>query len=388
MSLFEGIFVPQELATAVADEAWLEAMLDAERALANAQALAGVLSPAAAAAVAGACDAAAFDVHELARDGQAAGNPVEPLVRRLRDRVGPEHGDAVHRGATSQDILDSAAMLVARRALRLVDAELRAVSERCAALAREHRATVIAGRTLLQQAVPTTFGLKAALWLAGVEEARRRLETVAQELPAQLGGAAGTLAGLGEGALEVLRLYAAELELREPVVPWHTVRQPVAQLAGALAAAAGACAKAAGDVVLLAQTEVAEVHERGRRQLLDDAAQAQPDERGARARLGAPGDGRGGAPARVRAPGARTGRGRVARRMGGACRRACGDRRGRGRCCAARSRRWRSTPSGCARTSPPATLSEAQRLGIDASAPEDYLGAADALVQRALERYA
>src|SRR5206468_1656452 len=114
VSPFETIFVPDELAAVLADDAWVEAMLDAERALANAQALAGVLSPGAAAAVAEACGTAAFDASELARDGRAAGNPVEPLVRRLRERVGPEHGDAVHHGATSQDILDSAAMLVAK----------------------------------------------------------------------------------------------------------------------------------------------------------------------------------------------------------------------------------------------------------------------------------
>src|SRR6185312_16489733 len=133
-------------------------------------------------------DVAALD--DLGLAARAAGNPVVPLVARLRDAVG-EHGDAVHFGATSQDVLDSAAMLVARRALGPVLGELDAVAGACAALAREHRGTVMAGRTLLQQAVPVTFGLKAAGWLAGVAGASDRLRSL--PLPAQLGGAAGTL---------------------------------------------------------------------------------------------------------------------------------------------------------------------------------------------------
>ncbi len=196
----------------------------------------------------------------LAQQGRAAGNPVEPLVRAIRERVG-EHADFVHRGATSQDILDTAAMLVAQRACCVLDEELAAVADLCAELADEHRETVMAARTLLQQAVPTTFGAKAAGWLVGVVESRRRVAAVSADLPAQLGGAGGTLAAFGDGGLELLRLYAAELDLREPTVPWHTVRTPVADLAGALAGAAAVLGKIAGDVVLLAQTEVAEVAE-------------------------------------------------------------------------------------------------------------------------------
>ena len=150
-------------------------------------------------------------------------------------------------------------MLVARRALRLIDAELGGAAEACARLAEEHRGTVMAARTLLQQAVPTTFGYKAAGWLVGVVEARARL--AALELPAQLGGAAGTLAAFGNDGPEVLRLYAADLGLREPTLPWHTLRTPLVDLAGALAGAACVAAKIGGDVVLLAQTEVAEVTE-------------------------------------------------------------------------------------------------------------------------------
>ncbi len=261
MSPFSAIFVPDELANAVSDRAWLGAMLEAERALARAEGLAGVITVEAAAAVAEACDPATFDAAELAVQGRAAGNPVEPLVRALRARVGEQHAAAVHRGATSQDIVDSAAMLVAQRGSRLVDGELAGAADECARLAAEHRTTVMAARTLLQQAVPTTFGFKAACWLVGLVQTRARIAAVAASLPAQLGGAAGTLAALGDDGPEVLRLYAAELGLREPVVPWHTIRTPMAELGAALAGAAGAAAKIGGDIVLLAQTEVGEVAE-------------------------------------------------------------------------------------------------------------------------------
>jgi 3-carboxy-cis,cis-muconate cycloisomerase len=153
-------------------------------------------------------------------------------------------------------------MLVARAALRIVDSELELLAGECARLADEHRATVMAARTLLQQAVPTTFGYKAAGWLGGVLDARTALAAAAEGLPAELGGAAGTLAAFGAAGPEVLRLYAAELDLREPELPWHTIRTPVASLAGALALTAGIAAKIARDIILLAQTEVAEVAER------------------------------------------------------------------------------------------------------------------------------
>jgi len=153
-------------------------------------------------------------------------------------------------------------MLVCRRATELVLAELDRLADGCAALARAHRSTPMAARTLLQQAVPTTFGLKAAGWLVSVLEARRSLATVREgRLAAQLGGAAGTLAALGDEALEVVRLYAGELGLAEPLLPWHANRQRVAEVGAALDAVAGAAAKVGRDVVLLAQSEVGEVAE-------------------------------------------------------------------------------------------------------------------------------
>jgi 3-carboxy-cis,cis-muconate cycloisomerase len=252
--LFTPIFVPEAVQDAVSDDAWLRAMLDVETALAAAEADAGVIDAAAAETIAEAARdlAAGGELADLGLAARAAGNPVVPLAARLR-----EVSEHAHHGATSQDILDSAAMLVAKRALVPVLAELDGVVARCAALAREHRGTVMAGRTLMQQAEPVTFGLKAAGWLAGVAGARARLRELT--LPAQLGGAAGTLAKIGDPA--IVDDFAARLGLAAPPLPWHSDRRPVAELGAALAIAAGAVEKVALDVVLLAQTEVGEVAE-------------------------------------------------------------------------------------------------------------------------------
>jgi 3-carboxy-cis,cis-muconate cycloisomerase len=259
---FAPLFVPEELREATSDAAWLEAMLEAERALANAEGIVGVIPAVAAGAISDCCRPELFSIDELAAQGRAAGTPVEPLVRALRAAVGQPFADYVHWGATSQDILDTAAMLVAKRALRPIGAWLGEAAGECASLARAHRTTPIAGRTLLQQATPTTFGLKAAGWLLGLREAGALVEAVsARRLRAQLGGAVGSLAVLGARGPEVARLYARELELAEPLAPWHTERSVLIELGAALATAAAACAKISGDVVLLAQTEVAEVRE-------------------------------------------------------------------------------------------------------------------------------
>jgi 3-carboxy-cis,cis-muconate cycloisomerase len=260
--MFERIFVPTAVRDAVSDEAWLQAMLDVERALAAAEARAGVIPSDAAAAIAEACRAERFDAAALADAGRAPGNPVEPLVRALREAVGGEPAEHVHRGATSQDILDTAAMLVSRRALDLIVEALDGVAGECAWLAGAHRSTPMVGRTLLQQAVPTTFGLKAAGWLIGVLEARRGLQRIrAERLAVQLGGAAGTLSALGDAGPEVTRLLAEEVGLPEPVAPWHTNRARIAELGAGLAIAAGAVAKIGLDVGLMSQTEVGEVAE-------------------------------------------------------------------------------------------------------------------------------
>jgi 3-carboxy-cis,cis-muconate cycloisomerase len=259
--MFERIFVPAAVRDALADEAWLQAMLDVERALAAAEARAGVISAEAARAIADACRAERFDVDAIADAGRAPGNPVEPLVRALREAAGSDAAEDVHRGATSQDVLDTAAMMVSRRGLDLILEALAAVAGECARLAETHRSTPIAGRTLLQQAVPTTFGLKAAGWLGGVLEAGRGLRRVRDErLAVQLGGAAGTLAALGDAGPEVVRLLADELGLPKSP-PWHTNRVRIAELGATLGVAAGAVAKIGLDVALMSQTEVGEVAE-------------------------------------------------------------------------------------------------------------------------------
>jgi 3-carboxy-cis,cis-muconate cycloisomerase len=264
--LFEPIFVPDEIREAVGGRAWLQAMLDAEAALAVAQARAGLIPAEATEAISECCTADRFDPEQIGREGRAAGNPVVPLVKALTAAVsGEASGEAaryVHKGATSQDIVDTAAMLVARRALDLILIDFERVAAACAHLVDTHRTTVMAGRTLLQQALPTTFGLKAAGWLVAVLEARRRLLTVrGSGLAAQLGGAAGTLASLGPDGVRVLKEFSRELGLAEPVVPWHTARLPIAELGSTLALGAGVMHKLALDVVLMAQTGVAEVAE-------------------------------------------------------------------------------------------------------------------------------
>jgi 3-carboxy-cis,cis-muconate cycloisomerase len=256
-NLFTPIFVPDAVQEAVSGDAWLRAMLDVEAALARAEAAEGVIPDGAAAAIA----AATPNLDGLGVAARAAGNPVVPLVEALRAAVDDDAARWVHFGATSQDVLDSAAMLVARRALGPVLDQVDAVVDDCARLAREHRGTLMAGRTLLQQALPVTFGLKAAGWLAGVAGARARLRTLRAELPAQLGGASGTLASLGERGAAVLDRFSARLELETPALPWHGDRRPVAELGAALAVTAGSIEKVALDIVLLAQTEVGEVAE-------------------------------------------------------------------------------------------------------------------------------
>jgi 3-carboxy-cis,cis-muconate cycloisomerase len=262
MTAFGRLFVPAQILDAVSDRAWFEAMLEVESALSRAEAASDVVPAEAAAAIADACRVELYDLGELLEQGRAVGNPAEPLVRALRQQVGDDAAGYVHRGATSQDVIDTAAMLVSRRALDLVRDELDRVEARLAALAEDHRSTPMVARTLLQQAVPGTFGYKAAGWLVAVLDARRRLVQVRDErLAVQLGGAAGTLATLEGDGLEVLRRFAAELELAEPVLPWHTNRTRIAELGGSLDVCASVLAKIGLDLVLLAQTEVGEVRE-------------------------------------------------------------------------------------------------------------------------------
>jgi 3-carboxy-cis,cis-muconate cycloisomerase len=258
--LFGGVFARGDAQTG--DEAWLQAMLDAEAGLARALERAGLAPAGSGAAVTEAAQAGNFDAGELGELAALTGNPVPALARALARRVPQAAVAAVHRGATSQDIVDTAVMLLAKRAIDVILADLDRAAAAAAGLAGAHRSTIMIGRTLLQQAVPVTFGLVAAGWLTGVDEAREGLAAVsARRLAVQFGGAAGTLAPLGDDGPRVAALMAEELGLAEPVLPWHTDRLRIIDLATSLARVTAALGKIARDVTLLAQSEIAEVSE-------------------------------------------------------------------------------------------------------------------------------
>jgi 3-carboxy-cis,cis-muconate cycloisomerase len=259
--LIDEFFTTPAMAELFAPAARVARMLEFEAALARAEAGAGVIPPAAADAIAAACRPERIDVAELYRDAALAGTPAIPLVRMLTALVAEGARDYVHWGATSQDAIDTALALQLRAGLDLLLGDLLAIAAECAALAERHRDTLMAGRTLLQQALPITFGLKAARWLALVTRQVTELRARRAMLAVQLGGAAGTLAALGGHGLDVAERLAAELGLAAPDLPWHAERDRVAAVAAALGVAAGALAKIAGDLALLAQSEVAEVSE-------------------------------------------------------------------------------------------------------------------------------
>ncbi|MFJ8310476.1 MULTISPECIES: 3-carboxy-cis,cis-muconate cycloisomerase [unclassified Streptomyces] len=280
-----GLLSPVRAGTAVeaavSDHAWLRAMVAAETALTRAQARLGTVPEDAARAVTAAADADRLDLPALARTARETANPVVGFVTALTALVAEQDAAAaeyVHRGSTSQDILDTAAMLVTRQALELTAADLDRCVTALEAHARAHRSTPMAGRTLTLHAVPTTFGLKAAGWLELVRDARGRIGALADALPVQLGGAAGTLAGYleyagyghggdrtpaaaGDYAERLVAAYAHETGLARPTLPWHVLRTPIVDTGAVCAFLTGALGKIAVDVQSLARTEVAEVTE-------------------------------------------------------------------------------------------------------------------------------
>lgn len=264
-----GLLSPVSIGTqdAASDRVVVAHLIEAELALIRALVAAGV-APAAAGAAAEAVREAppAVDLVRLAADSVAGGNPVIPLIPLVKEAVRRQDPDAaawVHAGATSQDILDSALMTLGRDVAATVVADLERTESALAALARTHRDDPAAARTLTQQGVPTTLGLKATVWLRAIARARRRLADAAAALPAQLGGAGGTLAAFVErfgadAALALPARYAAELGLQAPEAPWHTDRWPVTELGDALTAAVAAAGMFGSDVASLARTEVGE----------------------------------------------------------------------------------------------------------------------------------
>ena len=262
--LFSGMFSRGPAAAEVTERAFLQAMLDFEVALARALAGAGIATDTAAAEIADAADAATFDLAAIGSAAAGSAALVPATLSQLRARLGDEAAAHLHQGATTQDVVDTALMLVAKRALAPMIDELAEAGDACAQLADRHRTSLVPGRTLLQQALPLTFGLKAATWLTGLDGARRQLSDVRRNvLAVQFGGAVGTLAALGDRGPEVAAGIAAELGLADPLLPWHTQRLRPARLACALGAALGVMGKIGRDVTLLAQTEVAEAVEGG-----------------------------------------------------------------------------------------------------------------------------
>jgi len=262
MSPANPMFSTPEMAAIFSPEAHVGRMLEFEAALAQAEAAAGVIPAEAAQAIAAACRVERFDIPALYRAAVPAGTLAIPLVRALTEQVTPEGRDYVHWGATSQDVIDTAMVLQMRDGLTLLIDRLLAVGDACAALAEQHRRTLMPGRTLMQQALPITFGLKAARWLGMTTRQVARLDALRREaLVVQFGGAAGTLASLGDAGTRVVELLAERLGLGVPDLPWHAERDRVAEIAAALGVVSGAMAKIATDLVLLAQTEVGEVSE-------------------------------------------------------------------------------------------------------------------------------
>jgi 3-carboxy-cis,cis-muconate cycloisomerase len=263
--LIESLASTEALAELFSDQSILRAMLDFEIALAKAESRLGVIPDSVAQAIATAAIPAAFDVAELSRKSLRAGTLTIPLVKALtavvRSKDAPAAG-FVHYGATSQDVSDTALMLLLKQGQTFIEADLARCENAFRALSEQHRNTVMLGRTLLQAGPPVTFGLKAAGWFGAVRRGRERLaQAFAEALVIQFGGAVGTLAVLGEKGPAVARELAAELGLGCPDAPWHTHRDRLANLLCACGVLTGSLGKMARDVSLLMQNEVGEVSE-------------------------------------------------------------------------------------------------------------------------------
>jgi len=263
--LLAPMFSSAAIRAACDDAAYLQHMLDFEAALARAEAAVGLIPANAAGPIARACKAEAFEPAALAEAATRGGNLAIPLVKALTAAVGKADADAaryVHWGATSQDVIDTATMLSLRAAIDALLADLNRAIAGFAALARQHRDTAMVARSWLQHALPMPFGLKLAEYAAALHRSRARLKRLRREgLALQFGGAAGTLAALGDKGLAVAEKLAAELELPLPDAPWHTHRDRIADAASAFAILTGSCGKVARDVQLLMQTDVAEAFE-------------------------------------------------------------------------------------------------------------------------------
>ena len=260
--MFGALFEDQATSALLSDEALVARMVDVEAALVRSLVVAGIAPPDAAASFSVRLASFEPDLEALAKCTMDHGVPVKELVRQLREHVGEDLGRWVHHGATSQDVTDTAFVLQLTEVLTGLRAGLDRTVLALGSLAREHRDTFMAARTRSQHAVPTTFGLKVATWLAPLLRHRDRLGALERRLlVVQLGGAAGTLASYGDRGLSVQKALATELGLSTPPIPWHSQRDNYAELGGWLSLVTGSLGKMARDVILLAQTEIGELSE-------------------------------------------------------------------------------------------------------------------------------
>jgi len=265
--LIESLATTEPLAEIFADGSVLQAMLDFEIGLARAESRAGIVPKFAAETISTVARASEFDVPALSRAMFRAGTVAIPLVKALTEKVRARDQEAagwVHWGATSQDVADTALVLLLTRAYPIVAGDLQRLKKSLAQLSEQHKATVMLGRTLLQAAPPITFGLKAAGWLGALHRSTERFKSACDEaLVLQFGGASGTLASLGDKGMVVARALAEELGLSYPEAPWHTHRDRLANLVCCCGIVTGSLGKMARDISLLMQTEVGEVAEPG-----------------------------------------------------------------------------------------------------------------------------
>ncbi len=259
--IFRDAFGSPEMRAIFSDAALVARYVEVEVALAKVQGALGLIPADAAAAIGKHADAAKLDMAKLKTETDLVGYPIVSVVHQVQKQVG-DAGRYLHWGATTQDIMDTATVLQVRSGLDLIDRDLKTIGDDLAALADKHRTTVMAGRTHLQHALPTTFGLKVAVWLSMIDRHRQRLAQVRSRVQmGQFGGAAGTLASLKDKGLAVHDALCAELGLECPVVPWHVARDGLAEVVGLLGLVCGTLGKIATDVMLLMQTEVGEAFE-------------------------------------------------------------------------------------------------------------------------------
>jgi 3-carboxy-cis,cis-muconate cycloisomerase len=265
MHLLDGFFRSPSVEPLFSAAAAVQSILDFEAALARAQARAGIISAPAASAIGSSCRVELFDLSSLAQAMPAAGNLFIPLLKQLNAIVGRSSPDAlryVHFGATSQDALDTGLILQLRAAIRVIETDLDAMVAALVDLSQTHRTTLLVARTWLQHALPTTFGYITAGWLDAFLQHRQRLEDqLLNSLVLQFGGAAGTLAVLGDRGSQVAKLLAEELSLPLPRIPWHAQRERIAAAVTTLGLLSGTIAKIARDLSLYMQTEVGELSE-------------------------------------------------------------------------------------------------------------------------------